>query len=207
MRNRLTNPANLRNAAWCAVFFFAACASGCWQSSKSARTFTPPPPQAPQAIAQVDHLPDPPLVASVPDLSDGALVPMGVAEAPGPPAPRAAPHRGQAATTTTPPKPNATEATEQAPPQATATPRLGQILPANQAREYNRQLDESLDRVKRAVTALQRKNLTGEQAEALNRIQVFEQQAERARERDLVLAVSIARRADLLAKDLQARVP
>ncbi len=130
-------------------------------------------------------------------------MPNGVPEVAGPPAPRPASRRGAIATT--PPKPAATGTAEQAPP-AVTTPRLGQILPPDQAREYNRELDESLERVRRAVARLQNKNLTPEQAEVFKSIQVFQKQAETAREQDLVLAVNIARRADLLAKDLQERV-
>jgi hypothetical protein len=86
-------------------------------------------------------------------------------------------------------------------------PRLGQILSPEQIREFNRTLDESLDRVRKALAVLGRKNLSPEQAEMLKRIQVFRTQAEEARERDLGNAVNLARRADLLAKDLQERVP
>jgi hypothetical protein len=148
-------------------------------------------------------MPDPPLVASLPDLSYSStlpgLVPNGVPEAPAPPAPKAPPRR--APVTPTKPVPPQSE-TQQPPP-----PRLGQILSPEQTREYNRTLDESLDRVRRVLAALGRKNLTPDQAEILNRIQVFQKQAEEKREQDLVIAVSLARRADLLSKDLQDRVP
>jgi hypothetical protein len=41
----------------------------------------------------------------------------------------------------------------------------------------------------------------------LNRIQTFQKQAEQARDADLVTAVNLARRADLLAQDLIKRLP
>jgi hypothetical protein len=51
------------------------------------------------------------------------------------------------------------------------------------------------------------KNLNAEQGEIAKRIQTFQKQAEQAREQDLVTAVSLARRADLLATDLLKRLP
>jgi len=92
-------------------------------------------------------------------------------------------------------------------PAVEAAPRLGQIFTADQLRDYNRTLDESLDRVKRALTVVAGKNLNSEQGEIANRIRTFQKQAEQAREQDLVTAVSLARRADLLAQDLLGRLP
>jgi len=105
---------------------------------------------------------------------------------------------------TPPPKP----ATTAPQPDPQPAPRLGQILSPEQVRESNRTLEESLDRVRKALAILVKKTLSPDQAEILNRIQVFQKQAEDARvERDLVKAVSLARRADVLAKDLQDHVP
>ncbi len=89
-----------------------------------------------------------------------------------------------------------------------APPKLGQIFTADQTREYNRTLDESLDRVRRALETLAKKALSAEQTDILERIRTFQKQAEQAREQDLVTAVNLARRADLLAKDLlEQRLP
>ncbi len=129
------------------------------------------------------------------------LIPNGVAEAPAPPTPKAPSGRP---VVTAPPKPAATAPR----PDPQPPPRLGQILSPEQMREYNRTLEESLDRVRKVLAVLVRKNLSPDQAEILNRIQVFQKQAEDARvERDLVKAVNLARRADVLAKDLQDHVP
>jgi hypothetical protein len=51
------------------------------------------------------------------------------------------------------------------------------------------------------------KSLNGEQSEIADRIRTFEKQAEQAREQDLVTAVNLAKRADLLAQDLLQRLP
>lgn len=193
----------------CALF-----SSGCWFSHHPPAAFTPPPPQAAPVAAAPERLPDPPMVASIPDLSETSadssstatglspgLIPNGVAEAPAPPAPRVPSRRPPV---TPPPKP----ATTAPQPDPQPAPRLGQILSPEQVRESNRTLEESLDRVRKALAILVKKTLSPDQAEILNRIQVFQKQAEDARvERDLVKAVSLARRADVLAKDLQDHVP
>ncbi len=105
-----------------------------------------------------------------------------------------------------PPKPAPTPTPSPA-PDVPAPPKLGQIFTADQLREYNRALDDSLERVRRVLGALAGKNLNAEQSEIANRIRTFQRQAEQAREQDLVTAVSLARRADLLANDLLKRLP
>jgi hypothetical protein len=93
------------------------------------------------------------------------------------------------------------------PPEVQPTPRLGQIFTAEQLREYNRAVDESLDRVRKVLGVVAGRNLNPEQTEIVSRIQTFQKQAEQAREQDLVTAVNLARRADLLAQDLVKRLP
>jgi hypothetical protein len=73
--------------------------------------------------------------------------------------------------------------------------------------DYNRSLKESLDRVDSALAKLEGKRLSAAQSETADRIRTFRKQAEQAREQDLVTAVSLAKRADLLAKDLIERLP
>jgi hypothetical protein len=195
------------------VLALALFSSGCWFNHHPPAAFTPPPPQAAPVAADPERLPDPPVVASIPDLGEQSadsstatglspgLIPNGVAEAPAPPAPRVPSSRPPVSP---PPKPAATAPR----PDPQPPPRLGQILSPEQTREYNRTLEESLDRVRKVLAVLTKKNLSADQAEILNRIQVFQKQAEDARvERDLVKAVSLARRADVLAKDLQDHVP
>lgn len=100
-----------------------------------------------------------------------------------------------------PVKPPAVSAPESAPP------KLAQMFTAEQLRENTRALDESLERVNRALAMVEGKNLTPDQKEIAERIRTFRKQAEQAREQDLLTAVSLARRADLLAKDLLERLP
>jgi len=81
------------------------------------------------------------------------------------------------------------------------------MFTAEQAREYNQTLTESFARVDSALARLEGKQLTADQSQTADRIRTFRKQAEQAREQDLVTAVSLARRADRLAKDLLGRLP
>jgi hypothetical protein len=92
-------------------------------------------------------------------------------------------------------------------PESPAPPQLAQIYTPDEKRESNRTLDESLDRVNRNLASIEGRNLTPEQKDTLERIRTFKKQAEQAREQDLLTAVSLARRADLLAKDLLEHLP
>jgi hypothetical protein len=111
----------------------------------------------------------------------------------------------------TPPATAPAEATPQQTPTPDpgqpAPPKLSQILTAEQTREYSKTYDASVDRIRRAVGHLEKKALTAEDSDALNRIRNFLKQAEEAKSQDLVTAVNLATRADLLARDLLARVP
>lgn len=165
------------------------------------RLFIPPPPPPAFKREPVPQLPPAPLLAlrvSAPsDLPASAsrLVEL----APPPPAP----------VRRTPPPPPKVQATAPPPeqPPAVVTPKLGQMFTPEQAREYNRDLDESFARVDGALARLEGKHLNADQIETADRIRTFRKQAEQAREQDLVTAVSLARRADLLAKDLLGRLP
>lgn len=105
-----------------------------------------------------------------------------------------------------PPKPPAIAGPKvpQTLPEAPTPPKLGQIFTAEQIREYNKDLDESLDRVRRALTSLTGRRLNPDDLITMERIRTFQKQAEEARKDDLVTAVQLAKRADALAKDLQS---
>jgi hypothetical protein len=177
--------------------------SSCWfaKPKRIVRVYVPPPAK-----------PKPPLPTEVPEVAEptgidagiaakyeGELMPdlaapLPVIPPPPPPVTRAKPRPAS------PPPP--APAPDVPPP-----PRLGQIFTAEQLREYRRNLDESLDRVRKALIAVVGKNLNRDQSEMVGRIQTFQRQAEQARETDLVTAVNLARRADLLAQDLLKRLP
>jgi hypothetical protein len=176
--------------------------TSCW-FRKPPRAFVPPP-AAPKPVIAVY----PPEVPEAPEIDANATIalppdlPSTMPSAPPPPPAPAPPRRPAtaAAPRTTPPPAAPT-------PDAPPLPKLGQIFTAVQLREYNQALDQSLEQVKRALAIAAGKNLNADQTEIVNRIRTFQKQAEQAREQDLVTAVNLARRADLLARDLLERLP
>jgi hypothetical protein len=80
------------------------------------------------------------------------------------------------------------------------------MLSQAETREYQKRLDGALERAKGAVLIIQGKTLSGEQRETVGRIRSFVAQAEQVREQDLIGAVNLAERADLLSKDLLDRL-
>jgi hypothetical protein len=85
--------------------------------------------------------------------------------------------------------------------------RLSQILTPEESRRNTQELDQYTESVRKNLAKLVGKNLTTDQKNTAERVQTYLSQAEQAREQDLVTAVNLARRADLLAKDLLERLP
>ncbi len=175
--------------------------TSCWfRKAPPPRVFVPPPPAARPSVATAQpELPPPPAIDLPEDASimEGIPAAMPPAEPPPPPPPRRIP----------PPVRVNAPPPAVVPPEVQPTPRLGQIFTAEQLRDYNRAVDESLDRVRRVLGSVAGRNLNPELTEIVSRIQTFQKQAEQAREQDLVTAVNLARRADLLAQDLVKRLP
>lgn len=178
-------------------------ASSCWFSKpkRIVRVYVPPPAKPkPPLPTEVPEVVAPSGIAAGIDAKYEAELPadlyasLPVIPPPPPPVTRVKPRPA-------PPPPPA------AAPDVPPPPRLGQIFTAEQLREYRRNLDESLERVRRALVAVVGRNLTRDLTEIVGRIQTFQRQAEQARETDLVTAVNLARRADLLAQDLLKRLP
>ena len=187
------------------IFALSLASTSCLRQTKTqARAFTPPPTRAyPQVADSAPELPEAPEIAAeqasivppqLPQLTPDSFpevpeAPKRVTRHVAPPAaaPRTAPAAG--------------------PPESPAAPRLAQMFTAEELRENTRALDESLDRVNRALAIVEGKNLTADQKGIAERIRTFRKQAEQVREQDLLTAVSLARRADLLAKDLLEHLP
>ncbi len=175
------------------------------QQKAQARPFTPPPPRTWPAVPDTTpKLPNAPQI----EADSASIVPPQLPEMtpdtmPEPPdAPKRVARRPAAPILQPKPPATGTAAPESPPP-----PQLAQIYTPEEQRENKRIVDESLDRVNRNVASIEGRNLTAEQKETLERIRTFKKQAEQAREQDLLTAVSLARRADLLAKDLLEHLP
>lgn len=189
----------LRRAAAGLVLAGSLATSGCLFGGKPKppRVFVPPP-----VAAKVPPEPAPPVLPPAPDLEPPVEAPASVAGTgtlPSPPAPP------KPAPPVKPPKAPETTATVTPPPPE--PPKPAQIFSPEEQRAYSRQFEESMDRVRGNLALLEGRNLTAEQRDVVKQIRTFQIQAEQARGSDLLTAVNLARRADLLAKDLLGRLP
>jgi hypothetical protein len=175
----------------------SACQFG-FKKKKTARVFVPPPiaRTAPKPLPSQPLIPDGPVIDAKVTYDPTVEYPASIPVVPPPPAPVKRPVPTPPKVVQTPPQ-----------PESIPQPRLGQIFTAEQLRDYNKTLEESLDRVRKTLAVIERKSLTAAQVETVERIRTFQKQAEQAREQDLVTAVNLARRADVLAQDLVQRLP
>ena len=186
------------------VFALSLASTSCLRQKTQPRAFTPPPARAqPKAPDATPNLPDAPRIA----IDEASIAPPPLPENPDltneiPEAPRRVARRPAPVVPAPKPVPQGPVA-----PETPVAPKLARMFTAEELRENTRALEESLDRVNRILAIVEGKNLTAGQKEIAERIRTFRKQAEQAREQDLLTAVSLARRADLLAKDLLERLP
>lgn len=161
----------------------------------------PPPPEPTLP-------PPPPKIAETPNPTPPSIPPETIVTPPGPKKPIKPARRR-----VMPPKINTDQATAQTPPEPASPqpppntgPKLAQIFSNEQRAEYNRTLEESLDRVRKALEKVQSRQLSEPQTKIVNQIRAFEKQAVQTRDHDLVNAVSLANRADILARDLMTQM-
>jgi type IV secretory pathway VirB10-like protein len=101
------------------------------------------------------------------------------------------------------PAPEKSEATVEVPaPAPGSAPTLGEMLPAEEAREYERSITADLESARRALAAAANRTLNRDQTETVERMKSFVDQAEETRRGDLRTAAQLAHRAALLGKDL-----
>jgi hypothetical protein len=167
---------------------------------KAPRAFNPPPVAAkiPEPIPPAPEIASPPEVAFEPVLFELPNQTDPSAGLPELPVPR--PTRPPVATA-----PKVQPAPAEAPPVPAL--RLSQVLTPEEKGRNTQELDKYTESVKGLLARIRGKNLSAEQKDVADRVQTYLTQAEQAREQDLVTAVNLARRADLLAKDLLERLP
>jgi hypothetical protein len=175
--------------------------AGCFTPARKKvvlRPFTPPPAQ-PAPVFRDPTVPDPDPPYILVDLTDPyATLPEEALTLPPPPAVRRPPVRRPTA------RPNEAQAEGSAAPSAqpTPVPQLAEILPDDQRRQIESDLNLKLDGARSAVNTASRRRITADQRNTLSRIRTFIQQAESARATDIATALQLARRADLLGQDL-----
>lgn len=167
---------------------------------KAPRAFNPPPVAAkiPEPIPPAPEIASPPEVAFEPVLFELPNQTDPSAGLPELPVPR--PTRPPVATA-----PKVQPAPAETPPVPAL--RLSQVLTPEEKGRNTQELDKYTESVKGLLARIRGKNLSAEQKDVADRVQTYLTQAEQAREQDLVTAVNLARRADLLAKDLLERLP
>lgn len=96
------------------------------------------------------------------------------------------------------PKPSTPPPVQPAPPK----PALGQILTPQQQAESRKAYQQSAQAARQALARIQGRALTRDQADSANRVRSFLKQADEAQAQDPSAAAQLARRAELLARDL-----
>lgn len=80
------------------------------------------------------------------------------------------------------------------------------MLTADEQKQYNASIDQSLGRAQASLDQIKERRLTPVQADEAEQIANFMKQAQAARASDPAGAKSLAERAEVLAKDLAATV-
>lgn len=102
-----------------------------------------------------------------------------------------------------PPKPKPEPAQAPAPAEpAPPAPAFGQILTPQQQTELRRSYQDSAQFARQTLSQLSGRALSQDQADTANRIRSFLSQADEAQSKDPSVAAQLARRAELLARDL-----
>jgi len=127
--------------------------------------------------------------------------PTAPAPAPAPAAAGAAPQPPPPAPVVHPPKPKPEPAEAPAPPPP-PPPAFGQILTPQQQAEFRRSYRQSAEFARQTLSQLSGRPLSRDQADTANRVRSFLSQADEAQSKDPSAAAQLARRAELLARDL-----
>jgi hypothetical protein len=187
------------------------CLAGCLFTTPKRKLVLPPP-----APAVAKELPQPRIDAP-PDIETKVMqvepdiltlkplppwTPPAQAETP---TPRPAPRRSRPSVASEGEPPPEVEHPPQ--PPVTATPQLTEILTDERRRAIETDFLESVARAQAVVNRASGRKLTPRQTQTMQRIRTFLQQAQESRSKDLVTALQLAHRADLLGRDLQRSLP
>lgn len=173
----------------------AAVSSGCWwRKAKAAPRPAPPPPAVSTAPAKPEPLPPAPKVEPA----------RTVTTLPGPPvAPPSEPSKPEPTTPrrrTRAPAPVPEQAATPEPPEP--VPQLVPLLKAEDQEKYKREIDALLRSTEESLARIGDRRLDERQQLDLVRARTFLGQARELRETDLVLALSLAQRASVLAQNV-----
>jgi hypothetical protein len=173
-------------------------------------------PPAPQVAAKPAPLPEPQF--ETPPEIDTPLPPIDIpaftlAMPPAPETPTPKPVTVRRPTTTpvtptpTTPVPTTPEAEQPPPVPVPTTPQLSEILTDDRRRQYEADFLASVTTAQTAVKRASGRKLNAMQKQTVQRINTFLQQAEESKSKDLVTAVQLAHRANVLGQDLLKSLP
>lgn len=174
-----------RPAIFALLAVMALSAGGCKSSRRTAAPAPPPPPVP--ASAPAASPPAPPAPVAPPPKAE----PVQETAPPAPP-PVQVVH---------PPKPKPEPAPAPAQPVA-PPPAFGQILTPQQQTELRRSYQQSAQFARQTLSQLAGRALSQDQTDTANRVRSFLSQADEAQSKDASVAAQLARRAELLARDL-----
>lgn len=161
-----------------------------------------PVPSAPAEAAPAVAKPAPQEIPAPPALAPAAPAPGAESAIPNQPA---APPPAPARTTRRPsrqaPAPAAPAAAQPA-PNAAPAPQLAIVLTPDQQRQYNADVDQSLQRAEASLKSIGNRQLTEQQQASLDEVRNFIRQAQATRASDLPGARRLAERAEVLAGNL-----
>ena len=186
------------------LLLVAVCVSNvaCWPLKKPALATSPPPPAPlPTASATPRTVSPPPRTASAPPRTASA-----------PPHPSLPPRHTPKKNATAKPNPaggkQEQRATREQPKTAenSPPPSLGQMFTQEERAELTQSLERNLSDARQAMSRLSGHALTAEKLQAVSLVQSLLVQADKARHTDLAVAAQLARRADVLARDLLTSV-
>jgi outer membrane biosynthesis protein TonB len=176
-----------RPAIFALLAVMALSAGGCKSSRRTAAPAPPPPPVSASAPAASPPAPVVPPPKPKPEPAQETAPP---APQPPPPAQVVPPPK---------PKPEPAQAPAQPPP---PSPAFGQILTPQQQTELRRSYQQSAQFARQTLSQLSGRALSQDQADTANRVRSFLSQADEAQSKDPSVAAQLARRAELLARDL-----
>ncbi len=176
-----------------------------WESACQKRQVAVPVPQPPAKTRPVSAAPAPAAASSQP--ASPATIPQPEQQnpyqvnKPAQPTPAAKkPTRSAAAPPSAPPAPTpAASAAPAAPP-----PKLGDVLTADEQRQYSAAIDLSLSHAQISLNSIAAQQLNKDQRAEMEQIQGFMQRARATRDSDPAGAKSLSERAEVLARDLAA---
>jgi len=181
-----------RPAIFALLAVMALSAGGCKWSRRTSAPAPPPPPVPASAPAVSQPAPPAPVVPPPTPKPEPAQETAPSAPPPAPPA-----------QVVHPPKPKPEPAQSPAPPEpAPPAPAFGQILTPQQQTELRRSYQQSAQFARQTLSQLSGRALSQDQADTANRIRSFLSQADEAQSKDPSVAAQLARRAELLARDL-----